>query len=107
MEEGETASQAVCRECAEEIGVTVRPENTRFLHVTHRLVNRTYYDLYFQVCAWDGDPRINEPDKCAQLKWYAMDQLPSNMIPHRRQALELWRAGSAYSEIIEQEEETP
>ena len=107
VEEGETASQAVCRECGEEIGVIVRPENTRFLHVAHRLDERTYYDLYFQVCAWEGEPGINEPDKCAALEWFAVDQLPRNMIPCRRRALELWRAGTAYSEIIGLEEETP
>ena len=105
VEAGETASQAVCRECAEEIGVAVRPENTRFLHVTHRLGRLTYYDFYFQVCVWAGEPQINEPDKCADLKWFALDQLPQNMLPQRRFALERWRSGVPYSEIIESKEE--
>ena len=107
VEEGETASQAVSRECGEELGIVVHSENTRFLHVNHRLGDRTYYDLYFQVLAWEGEPRINEPDKCTDLRWFPMDQLPQRMISQRRHALELWRSGTVYSEIIESEEEIP
>lgn len=106
VEEGETASQALCRECREELGILVHPEDTRFLHVCHKLSDRAYYDLYFQVLAWEGEPRINEPGKCAGLRWFPVDHPPQNMIPQRRRALELWRSGAAYSELIESEEET-
>ena len=37
VEGNETAREALARECAEELGIHVRPEDTEFAHVCHRL----------------------------------------------------------------------
>ena len=45
VEGNETAREALARECAEELGIHVRPEDTEFAHVCHRLGkegDRTY-----------------------------------------------------------------
>ena len=94
------ASQAVCRECGEELGIVVKPENVRFLHLAHWVGKPTYYDLYFQVLAYTGRPEIREPDKCSDLRWFPVDALPEDMIPGRRADMDLWRRGIPYSETI-------
>lgn len=95
---GETA-----RECREELGISVRPEDEVFSHLCHRVGlngRRTYYDLYFRVEAFSGEPRIAEPDKCAELQWFPVSALPEGMISLRRDALQSLLAGIAYSERL-------
>lgn len=109
VEEGETASQAVCREVFEEAGLIVRPEDVEFLHLSHRVKEPTYYDLYFAVRTWAGEPSIREPEKCGAMDWFPVDALPEDMIANRRRTFLLARTGVHYSEIIyhtPEEEET-
>lgn len=109
VEEGETATQAVCREVLEETGLTVRPEDAAFLHLSHRVKEPTYYDLYFEIRRWVGEPAIQEPEKCSAMGWFSVDALPQDMIPNRRRTFLLARAGVTYSEILyytPEEEET-
>ena len=109
VEEGETASQAACREVFEETGLTVRPEAVRFLHLSHRVKEPTYYDLYFEIRQWTGEPAIREPEKCSAMGWFPVDDLPRDMIANRRRTFLLARSGVVYSEILyhtPEEEET-
>lgn len=100
VEEGETASQAVCRELFEETGLIAKPEDAIFLHVSHRIKEPTYYDFYFEFRHWEGKPSIREPEKCSGMEWFPVDALPEDMIPNRRNVFLLARTGVPYSEII-------
>ncbi len=109
VEEGETASQAVCRELLEETGLVAEPGDAEFLHVAHRIKESTYYDFYFEIRTWTGEPSIREPEKCSGMAWFPVDDLPQDMIPNRRRVFLLSRTGAPYSEIIyhtPEEEET-
>ena len=101
VEEGETAKQALVRECAEETGLSVQPSDAAFAHVCHRVGNadgRTYYDFYFTIRRFLGEPRIAEPEKCVELRWFPLNALPCRMIPLRRKALEAILSQCPYSE---------
>ena len=100
VEAGETASQALCRELLEETGLVARPRDVTFLHVAHRVKEPTYYDFYFEVRKWTGEPSIREPDKCSAMAWFPLDDLPEDMIPNRRRTFLLSRTGVPYSEIV-------
>lgn len=100
VEAGETASQALCRELFEETGLMARPEDAVFLHVSHRIKEPTYYDFYFQIKVWTGEPAIREADKCSGMAWFPTDALPEDMIPNRRRAFLLAKNGVRYSEIF-------
>ena len=100
VEAGETASQAVCRELFEETGLLAKPGDARFLHVSHRIKEPTYYDFYFEIRKWEGEPSIREPDKCSAMAWFPLDDLPEDMIPNRRRTFLLSRTGVPYSEIV-------
>lgn len=109
VEAGELASQALCRELLEETGLVAKPEDVTFLHLSHRVKEPTYYDLYFEVGTWTGEPSIREADKCSAMAWFPVDDLPEDMIPNRRRTFLLGRNGVPYSEIFyhsPEEEET-
>ncbi len=104
VEADETASQTVVRECREELGITAPPQALTFAHLSHRLGRngtRTYYDLYFVVRHFEGEPSRKEPEKCSALQWFAIDQLPDDMIGVRKDALRSCLQGIPYSEVID------
>ena len=103
VEENESAKQAVIRECREEIGIVVNIENIKFAHLSHRVgINgaRTYYDIYFVICKYEGVPYIAEPQKCSALQWFDIHNLPDNLIPVRKKALDFYLDKQYYSEEI-------
>lgn len=104
VDEGETAKMAVVRECAEELGIDVKIKNLSFVHLSHRISNtggRTYYDIYFVVNKYHGIPKVIEPDKCSELRWFKIDDLPNEIIDIRKIALDNYRNEIQYSEVIE------
>ena len=102
VDEGETAQAAMIRECKEELGIDVKVEDLAFVHLSHRLApDRTYYDIYFLVNKFVGEPTIMEPDKCSDLQWFDIDNLPSDMIDCRAAAVQYYKDKISYSEIIE------
>jgi len=107
VDKNETAQTALIRECKEEIGIDVKMDNISFVHLSHRLSTyRTYYDIYFLVSAYEGTPRIMEPEKCSELKWFLIDKLPEDIIECRRQDIENYLNKVSYSEKIEVLEES-
>ncbi len=103
VDEGETAKQAVVRECREELGIEVAVEDVAFGHLFHDVASpggKTYYDLYFQVRSFAGEPRIAEPEKCDGLQWFDLAQLPEALLEVRRSAFALYLAGIPYSERL-------
>jgi 8-oxo-dGTP pyrophosphatase MutT (NUDIX family) len=102
VDEGETAMDAVVRECGEELGITVKQTDLTFAHLSHRLAkDRTYYDIYFAVGDYSGVPTIMEPDKCSELAWFPLDDLPGDMIECRRQDVQNFLNNQPYSEKVE------
>lgn len=99
VDEGETAKSAVVRECEEEIGVSVNANDLTFVHLSHRFSrDRVYYDIYFLVDNYSGDPVIMEPNKCSELEWFEIDNLPCDMIECRREDIQHYINGVLYSE---------
>ena len=91
------------REAREEIGVVIKPEDLRLVHVMHRLKNRgsdERLDFFFLCTAWEGNITNKEPRKCDDLLWIPFGNLPPNTIPYIRQAIECFRKEIPYSEIV-------
>jgi len=94
----ETFIQAMVREAKEEAGIGIKPEDLEVVHVMHRKSNDERIDFFIQAKSWVGVPKIMEPDKCDDLSWFGLDNLPDNVIPYVKQAIEHIRSNVLYSE---------
>lgn len=99
IEGSETAKQAIIRESKEEAGITLKPKDLEVVQVMHRInPHREYFDIYLRAKKWTGKITNMEPDKCDELKWYRLDNLPKNTLPEVKLALKNINAGVHYSE---------
>lgn len=102
LESGETFTQCLIREVEEEIGIALSPEEVEMVHAMHRnsgtVNNGNRMDMFFVARKWKGDIENKEPDKCDDVSWFDLDDLPENIIPYIRHALKCIRQGECYSE---------
>jgi len=97
---GEPADIALTREAKEEAGIKIKPGDLQLVHTMHRVAEEggyEYVDFYFKATKWQGTPQNMEPNKCSELLWADPRQLPIDLIPVVRQALECIAAGIPYS----------
>jgi len=102
LDGGEPATKAAIRETAEEVGAEVRSGDIRLVHTMHRVAasrDHERVDLFFETTRWAGEPRIMEPHKCDDLRWFDVAKLPKNIVPEVRQAIEAIAVAMPYSEV--------
>jgi len=100
VERGESVYEAAAREAREELGISgVELTPVCAMQRTHRgpdghaepIDERV--DYFFSTSRWTGEPRIVEPGKCAELRWFGLDALPDPVVPHELAVLEAIRGG--------------
>jgi 8-oxo-dGTP diphosphatase len=81
----EMAKDAMIREAKEEAGITIDPNIVKLVHVAHRLTRnqpgQERIDLFFEAWSWKGEIENMEPNKCQDLKWFPINDLPKLTIP--------------------------
>ena len=98
LDGGETVIAAAAREAEEEIGVRIEAKDTIFSSVMHRIEDEERVDFFVHVYKWQGEPFNAEPDKCDDLRWTDVDQLPANTVPYVKQALRNHSTGVQFDE---------
>ena len=99
VEATESMTQCVIREAREELGVEIRREDIVHTVLQHsRYADVVYYNGYFFVKDYRGTPKIGEPEKCAEIAWYAVDALPETFLKNKAQAVGAFMEGVAYVE---------
>ena len=100
VEAGETATAALARETAEEIGVTITTADlTPALVMYRRSGTDERVDFFFTATGHTGQVVNCEPGKCDDLRWFAVTDLPQAMVPYVRAAIEAHHAGHTYVEF--------
>jgi 8-oxo-dGTP diphosphatase len=99
LDGNEPVRMAAVREAREEIGVRINPEDIRFAGVFHRLEGDERVDFFVHVQSWNGEPVNAEPEKCDELCWADINELPDKTIPYIRQAIKNFQAGVPFEEF--------
>lgn len=99
LDGGETVIAAAAREAQEEIGVELDAECIHFSHVMHRRDGDERVDFFVNVSHWKGEPINAEPEKCDELRWVSVNELPENTIPYIRRALHNHHNGIRFDEF--------
>jgi 8-oxo-dGTP pyrophosphatase MutT (NUDIX family) len=99
LDGGETVIAAARREAWEETGVRIAAEDLAFSSVMHRMNADERVDFFLHVRDWDGEPENTEPDKCDELRWVNLDELPENTVPYVRQAIQNHRDQTRFYEF--------
>lgn len=97
---GEPVVTAAVRELAEEVGLHVKPHQLQFVGVTHHRPPHgdSRIGFGFVVTDWTGEPTNAEPDKCAQLAWFAPGGLPSPTMDYTAEIVRLYREKEQFSQ---------
>lgn len=97
LEAGESILAAAAREAREELGVEILIDDLHPVTTMHRTASDAAIDqrmdVFFTVFAWEGEPVLQEP-KATDLRWFALDALPTKVVPHERAVLELLLGGA-------------
>ena len=100
VDEGETFTEAIIREAFEEAGIKIFEKDLKVMHVMHRKsVDSERVDIFFTVKKWMGNLENMETDKCSELDWFDMENLPENVIPYIRKVIENIQNKIFYSEF--------
>ena len=99
LDGGETVIAAARREALEEVGVRIDPQDIEFSSVMHRLNGDERVDFFVKILDWAGEPVNAEPEKCDELRWVDVNDLPANTIPYIWQALNNHWQGIRFDEF--------
>ncbi|HWO07100.1 MAG TPA: NUDIX domain-containing protein [Candidatus Paceibacterota bacterium] len=98
----ETIADAMVREAKEEADIDLVATDLRVVHAQHRITaDREYIDFHLIPAHWEGEPTNLEPEKCDDLSWHPINQLPENIIPYMRIAFDCIQNNIFYSEYRE------
>jgi len=99
IEPGEPATKTIIREANNSIGITIDPNDLKFAHVMHRKCNEPeFFSCIFKADKWTGIAENKEPERHDDMKWFALDKLPENIVPAHLHAIKQIQQNKVYSE---------
>ena len=96
IDEGENQYDALIREAREELGINIDPKKIinsyvvlrrNFFEIDGKKLE-PYIDYYFELRDYEGIPRIIEKNKCDELIWADINNLPEPFINYEAAFLE-------------------
>lgn len=99
LEQGETLVEAMLRETKEEIGIDIKKEALNYSSTMHaNFKDSEYLFIIFVSDKYLGIPSIMEPNKCDELQWFDINDLPKDIIETRKIMIDNYLNNKIYSE---------
>jgi len=99
LEFGEIIFEAVKREAKEEVGLEINElelisvsDETRYIKTD----GKHYVVLGFKAKYKNGEPRLMEPEKFKEWRWFGLANLPNNLFQGTGQMINNFKAGKIY-----------
>ncbi|MBU5590221.1 NUDIX domain-containing protein [Clostridium sp. MSJ-4] len=89
----EDVKSAMIREAMEEAGIEIKANNLQIVGVMHRKSEVERIDFFLVADSWNNEIVNMEPEKCDDLSWFEIDNLPFNTIPYIKKAIENYISG--------------
>ncbi|MDD2909841.1 MAG: NUDIX domain-containing protein [Candidatus Pacebacteria bacterium] len=97
VEKGETLKEAMIREAKEELGINLLELD--LVHVMYRnILDKERISFFFKCKKYQGVIKNMEAEKCDDLSWFDVNDLPENMIPYTKEAVNYYLNKVPYSE---------
>ncbi|MBN2554977.1 MAG: NUDIX domain-containing protein [Anaerolineales bacterium] len=92
----ETVYAAAKREALEEAGIRLEEQDLAIVGVMHRREDDERIDWFLTASRWSGQISNAEPEKCEELVWHPLAELPPDIIPYVRRGIDNYIAGKAF-----------
>ena len=77
LDTDEMPAHCAARELREETGIIIPQKNFHIIGVTYDAYPRNpYVTLHYRVNDVTATPKLREPDKCDEWRWFALKELP-------------------------------
>lgn len=97
LEMGESLSMAVAREAKEELGIDIHEKDLQLVSVLHPY-QEGYINIFFSTQGFKGTPQIMEKEKCDDLRWFDINNLPANTIEKIKYVIKCMENGIIYDD---------
>ncbi|MFI6921879.1 NUDIX domain-containing protein [Nonomuraea spiralis] len=86
-------------EAREELGILIDPADLDFAGVCHHADpdGQARIGIFFATSRWSGEPVNAEPSKCDKIDWFALDDLPDDIVTYIRTGIDTFHRGDAFS----------
>lgn len=98
LEKEESLKQAMAREALEEVGIKIKEEDLEIICMIRRSDNDNYINYFLKCNNFEGIPTIMEKDKCDELRWIDINNIPNNTITAEKRAIYNYKNGIAFDE---------
>lgn len=96
---GETMEETVRREVKEEVGLEVGKVELISLADEMRYIKsdgKHYVNIGFRAEYIGGEPKLMEPEKCKEWRWFSLDNLPEKLFEGTELNVRNYKAGKIY-----------
>lgn len=79
-EKNESLIHTAVRETFEETGIVLKPRTLKFLAITDDVYSDSHYlTTHYRVDNVLSVPKVMEPNKCKEWRWFDVNKLPKNL----------------------------
>ena len=80
IESGEDIFDAIIREAKEEVGIDIKREDLKIVHIYHHY-KKDVIKFVFKAEKYSGKEQNIETEKCEKIEWIDIDNLPEDILP--------------------------